>query len=238
MSAEQAATATPSNQGPPLFWRLWLAGLVLFLLLAGLAVFYDYFPSDQRIANAVQGIDVPALGGAFGFTNQAGDTLWASASWGIVIAGLALLTRWRDAAYLFLAIVPRGVNPLVKVIVDRPRPSPTLVHIGEDASGSGFPSGHVTSALTFYVLLFVIAFFAIRQPALRAALQGFCLFMVVVVGPGRVYSGAHWPSDVLGGYLLSALFLAPVLRWYWSGREPGAGPVLNWSRITPKLGLR
>src|SRR3972149_5611225 len=157
MSADQPAPATPSNQGPPLFWRLWLAGLVLFLLLAGLAVFYDYFPSDQRIAKAVQGIDVPALGGAFGFTNQAGDTLWASASWGIVIAGMALLTRWRDAAYLFLAIVPRGVNPLVKVIVDRarPPPPPPRPQMAGASWGWGSPAAPSTAPLPFSALAVV-----------------------------------------------------------------------------------
>jgi len=226
MTSEQALAAVRPKGAPSLFWRLWLAGLVLFAVVAGLALFYDYFPADLRIAHAIQDVDAPGWGGATDFTNQAGDTLWMGIAWGIVILGLLALARWRDAAYLFVAVLPWIANALVKAAVDRPRPPASLVRVSEDASGSGFPSGHVTSAVTFYLLLFVIAFFSVRQPALRMALQGFCLFMALVVGPSRVYSGAHWPSDVLGGYLLGALFLAPVLRFYWRGRKAGT-PVLN-----------
>lgn len=227
MTIGQAAAVRLKRVLSP-FWGLWLAGLALFAVVAALAAFYDYFPADLRIARAIQDIDVPAWGGAVGFTNQAGDTLWASVSWAIVIVGLGGLTRWRDAAYAFVAIAPRGANALLKVVVDRPRPSADLVRVSENASGAAFPSGHVTGAVTFYLLLFVIAFFAVRQPGLRMALQGFCLFMVLVVGPGRVYSGAHWPSDVLGGYLLSALFLVPVLRFYLpAGRLAGGQPDLG-----------
>jgi undecaprenyl-diphosphatase len=224
MTADRA-TVQPRRSLSP-FWRLWLAGLALFVVAAVLAAFYDRFPADPRIARAIQDFDVPAWGGAAGFTNQAGGTLWASVSWVVAIAALAALARWRDASYLAVTIAPRGVNALVKLLVDRPRPSAELVRVSENAPGSAFPSGHVTAALTFYLLLFVVAFFVVRQPGLRWALQGFCLFMALMVGPGRVYSGAHWPSDVLGGYLMSALFLIPTLRFYWRGRQ-AATPIVQ-----------
>jgi membrane-associated phospholipid phosphatase len=54
----------------------------------------------------------------------------------------------------------------------------------------------------------------LRQPLLRLPLQGFCLFVVLGMGPASVYTGAHWPSDVLGSYVLSALYLALALRYY------------------------
>lgn len=225
MTTQQMAAARQKQTFSP-FWTLWLIGLAVFALMAVLAAFYDRFPADVRIARAIQDVDVPAWGGAAGFTNQAGNTLWATVSAAVVLAGLGALACWRDAAYMFGAVAFRAANHLLKLIVDRPRPSADLVRVSEDASGTAFPSGHVVAAVTFYLLLFVIAFFAVRQPVLRTALQGLCLFMVLVVGTGRVYSGAHWPSDVLGGYLLSALFLAPVLRFYWRGRE-AATSVLN-----------
>ena len=44
--------------------------------------------------------------------------------------------------------------------------------------------------------------------------------MILLIGASRVYLGAHWPSDVLGGYVLGALFLIGLiwLDWKWKPR--------------------
>src|SRR3990170_913875 len=135
MTREQALAALPAKRASFTFWRLWAAGLGLFVVIAGLAAFYDYFPAALRVARAIQDVDTPGWGGGAAFTNQAGDPLWATLSLGAVVAGLAVMARWRDATYVLFALVPRGANALVKVIVDRPRPSGELLRVGEDAAG-------------------------------------------------------------------------------------------------------
>jgi len=42
--------------------------------------------------------------------------------------------------------------------------------------------------------------------------------MVVISGPIRIYYGAHWPSDVLAGYLLGSLLLLLMIRTYHWGQ--------------------
>ena len=54
---------------------LWLALALLFVVLAVLAAFYDRFPADERIAHAIQGIDVPALGGFLAGATASGVVL-------------------------------------------------------------------------------------------------------------------------------------------------------------------
>ena len=115
---------------------------------------------------------------------------------------------------MLLTFAPRGANSLLKDWVERPRPSDELVDVSTDASGFSFPSGHtVGTAALFGVLFFLLPALVPWRP-LRWALQVGCLLVVLAAGPARVYVGAHWPSDVLGGYLLALLFLVPVLVVY------------------------
>ena len=66
----------------------------------------------------------------------------------------------------------------------------------------------------FYALLFFLIPIAVRWRPLRWVLQAGCLLVVLAGGPARVRVGVHWPSDVLGGYLLTLLFLLPALAAY------------------------
>ena len=79
----------------------------------------------------------------------------------------------------------------------------------------------MVTALTLFGLLFLLVPVVVRRPLPRLALQGFCLLVVLGMGPASVYTGAHWPSDVLGSFVLSALYLALVLRYYRRWRAPG-----------------
>jgi membrane-associated phospholipid phosphatase len=74
----------------------------------------------------------------------------------------------------------------------------------------GFPSGHVVGTTVVFGLTFLLAGRFFRDGAFVLATRAVCAFMVVSVGPARVWSGAHWPTDVLGGYLLALIFLIPA----------------------------
>lgn len=67
---------------------LWLAVAFAFVVLAVLAAFYDRFPADERIAHAIQDVDVPAFGGFLDFVNLLGDA-WLSIPLTLAMAALA-----------------------------------------------------------------------------------------------------------------------------------------------------
>lgn len=202
---------------------LWVAAALFLAVLALFAAFFDRFPSDERIAHAIQGIDVPAFGGFLDFVNFLGDR-WPSAALVLLLTvGFAMVRAGSESVLVFLTFAPRFLGSLLKDVVERERPSPELVEVTSGASGFSFPSGHTIGATVLYGVLFFVIPVVVAWRPLRWTLQVGCLLMVVAAGPARVYVGVHWPSDVLGGYLLALLFLVPVLAVYRALRTGSNG---------------
>ena len=66
-------------------------------------------------------------------------------------------------------------------------------------------------ALVLFVLLIYLAIQLIKTRWLRWAVQTVLGAAIVAVGASRVYLGVHWPSDVLGGYILGAICVVAIL---------------------------
>ena len=161
----------------------------------------------------------------------------------LVVLGLALLIfgGFRGRAFvvcvaLTLALSETFVLRPLKSSIGRPRPKQTetvrlvqlqkarpkfltvfkapRVHYSTQkdlrpaGQGSSFPSAH--TANHFVVAIFCLLFFG---------RWGASYFLVAgLIGYGRIYLGAHWPSDVVGSALLGtaeALLLAALLSWGW-----------------------
>jgi undecaprenyl-diphosphatase len=78
-------------------------------------------------------------------------------------------------------------------------------------------------------LIFVIAPRFSDSRYVVFAIRAVCLFFVATVGLARVWLGAHWPSDTLGGYIYASLFLIPALVWL--ERRPSGVPALEAERV-------
>jgi membrane-associated phospholipid phosphatase len=114
---------------------------------------------------------------------------------------LAVRRRWAEVAVLVvgMAIVLIGVHE-IKTAVDRPRPPDSLV----GTSGSSFPSGHAAYS-TFYLWLAVMVVMRVRPGISRGAvIVTTGIVLTALVGLSRVYLGAHYLSDVNGGWALGA----------------------------------
>ncbi len=122
-------------------------------------------------------------------------------------AGLALRARnWPLVAAALLILIALGVNPVLKEILARPRPGASDLIIRRPAGGYGFPSGHTASATLMYgyVALSLAAAMAAPARQLVVAAAGIAIALIAFE---RVYDGAHWPSDVAGGFTLGVLLV-------------------------------
>lgn len=118
------------------------------------------------------------------------------------------------ALLVLLTLLPDPLNYLMKGAIGRPRPDPDLLFLEPSAvvTGLSFPSGHVVHFVVFFGLLALVlpSWRAMSPPAVWM-LRLSCLALILLAGLGRIALGAHWPSDVLGGYLLGLLCLRGLL---------------------------
>lgn len=122
-------------------------------------------------------------------------------------AALFLLTqdKRRQAVLLVGAILLAWASKdLAKALYDRARPD-VLGHEVFVQSAS-FPSGHTTLATALYMSLAVLASSHGLGPRGKTFVYGVAVALSALVGFSRVYLGVHWPSDVLAGWGLGALW--------------------------------
>lgn len=201
--------------------------LGLFVLLAAAVFFYGmpYFAWDLEISHAVQAIPGAPFEYAMRGVSLAGDHFLPAAL--IVVAAclvLAVRRAWRELG-LLLGVVVLGqlLKVGVKNFIARPRPSPDLVRVLINAQEVySFPSGHTTHYVCFFGCLWFLTFMWVQSRMLRWPLLSFFGAMVLLVGLARVYLGAHWVTDVIGGYLLGAAVLAAGIGYYCSGCRQGS----------------
>lgn len=118
------------------------------------------------------------------------------------------VVRKRADLALHLFIVDLGtfiLTPLLKIMYDRPRPD-LWEHRGQYA-WSSFPSGHAMIGVAVFATIAVLAY---RERGVRwpAAVLGVLLAISLF---SRVYLGVHWPTDVIGGAAIGAVWMGFTL---------------------------
>ncbi len=186
--------------------------MVAFVALALVVRVAPHDAIDLAITDALQRL-TPA-GATFRAISWFGEGAIGAVAAAVVIA--ALFARgWRTEAVFAIASVVGSwlAYQLVKRAVDRPRPAPP-VRVEQVVPGASFPSGHVMQYVALFGFVAVVVRARVQRPWLRRLLAIAAIALVAGVGPSRVYLGAHWPSDALGGYLLGGAWLVIVSGWY------------------------
>jgi len=129
----------------------------------------------------------------------------------VVLAAGVILRRqtssWRPLLVLLaIAVGAIELERVIKLIVARPRP-PAACRVFHE-TGWSFPSGHATHSAAVYGS---VAYLTTRIRALgrraRAAVWVTAIGACLLIGASRVYLGAHWPTDVIGGWILAIVWL-------------------------------
>lgn len=227
---QAAAEVIAGRPGPTA--RRWLGptALVVFVLFAldtYLVVQNQVLPFDVPIALFIQQL-------SWGPIVFSMEVINASAGiWQVLIGAIAVVALFvidRRAGWLMLiGSISSGLDNLIKLVISRQRPPADLVHILSPTTGYSYPSGH---AVFFTWMSFMIALSIapkIRR-SLRPLLWMVAAIVIVLTCIARVWAGAHWPSDVIGGVLLGIGWSAFVL---WLPERWLPSPSIKWFRRKP-----
>jgi len=133
--------------------------------------------------------------------------LWRWWGWGAALA-MGLTT-----------LIAAFTSDVMKHFFARIRPD--LVAQLDPITSPAFPSGHANNAAVVYIL-FIMLVPQARHPLWQAAAAA----MILLTGLSRIMLGVHWPTDVIGGWMLGASYalMAGAIIAYRQHQREGKFP--------------
>lgn len=195
-----------------------IAVLIVSMLGAGVAIGAGFLRYDAAFVRTVSDHGTDGLTAIAYGVSHLGDTQVVFALTFVLAVAALFLGRWRVALALPASVLAtQAVVQAIKLIVERGRPpqADAVVH----AAGYAFPSAHAASSMALYGVLAVAALYYLRGRVQAWACGTICL-LVLAIGATRVYLGAHYPTDVLAGWLVGALVAYAAWRLTGAVRTP------------------
>lgn len=182
--------------------------------LGALARRYKVLPGDVGITRLIQEPDNGTYALLMGLVSEMGWQ-WPSVVTRLTTCGLMWSAGFRmEGAFTAATWSADAVTMLIKETIGRPRPTRDLVRVTHTLGEHSFPSGHVVHYVTFYGFVFYILWSHLKEGKGRNGVLSLLALVVLLIGPSRVYQGAHWPSDVAAAYLVGSLWLAVLIVGY------------------------
>jgi membrane-associated phospholipid phosphatase len=216
----------------------WIIGLIV--LVASCVLFHAHprpFPIDIAVTQALTQLqDVHWANTILQIPSFMNDTYSAIILLSTLFIGMLLTGEirrrlgksavlWFQSAIFLAVLVPlaSGINVLLSLLVNRPRPSSITAPIRHHTQLiliPSYPSGHTEYTVVFFGFLLYLSFSKLvsewRYRWLLIPLQLYAVFNILAIGVSRIVAEDHWITDILGGYLegvLELCIIIMVFRW-------------------------
>ncbi|WP_201511399.1 phosphatase PAP2 family protein [Psychrobacter alimentarius] len=200
--------------------------LIIGLRIALLLIWLFSQLAENVLEDRLERFDSSAIGFFETLQTSTLDVMYTSVThmgsvWFVAcLSAAVILFLWFKArdkwATLFFIIAVGGTGALtwlLKQIYERGRPS---INEAIDAIGFSFPSGHSMGSLVFYGFLIYLVIRSRQNKVIKISLSIVLGLLVLLIGTSRIYLGAHFPSDIIAGYIAGTIWLTLcilVLEW-------------------------
>lgn len=186
--------------------------LIVFGWIAQLVSRQRIAAFDNNVTDAVRSVNSDAMTVVMkGFTELGSEFLVILLI--VAFAAILALIGYRRELIFYLGVIGSSalLNLLLKVVFQRARPDINRI---VEATGFSFPSGHSMSAFTLYGITIYFLWKHLKYGWMRTTVVLTGTVLIAMIGISRVYLGVHYPSDVIGGYLVSAAWLIMSVALY------------------------
>lgn len=194
-----------------------------FIALSIIVAVYPTLPIDIKLSREIQEHQNPTVDRLMYLISTPGympESVILVATTGL----LFFLFKYKKAAlFILLTSVAGLISTIIKALVNRPRPSKDFVRIVFETTQQSFPSGHMLFYVVFFGFLLLLMYQLENIPkVIRYIVGAISIFFIFSIPFSRIYLGAHWFTDVLGGFL-SGLLSLYLLSWLYLRKRANKG---------------
>lgn len=190
--------------------------IISFILLSVFIAKNPIFSLDIDISLAIQKYQAKWLDKLMLAISLFGELPWSLLSV-LVVATIFYYNKYKKEGLFIATTLFSGLIILgIKNIINRPRPTSFYVRLVEVNRFQSYPSGHVLSYVLFFGFLIVLMQ-NLKTINLfwRNLITWISVFLILTIAPSRIYLGAHWFTDTLGGGLLGLVCLFLLCYFYF-----------------------
>lgn len=159
---------------------------------------------DMAILDAIHSSTNPVILNIMKFISFIGSYKFLIPAVGFVIIISIINKRYFISKFLLVNVLGSFIfNYLLKGIFQRIRPQDFML---AEQSGLSYPSGHSMVTMSMYLAIVYLLTRKERNPRKKKKVYIIASIFIALMGISRIYLGVHWPTDVIGGFIMGYIF--------------------------------
>lgn len=100
------------------------------------------------------------------------------------------------------------LNFILKLLINRTRP---LDFFLVEQGGLSYPSGHSMVSMSMYLTFAYLICRLENYRDKKGLIYTIAVFAIILMGLSRMYLGVHWPTDIIGGFIMGYLYFQAMI---------------------------